>query len=99
MGALWQEGKPDGIRAAADALARAIAAVTEDQNLRSRLVENDGPIAQQMPTWDEIAARFVEVLQRAAGDAGAVGCNLTRGLANAGSRVIVIEKLSSVERE
>jgi nucleoside-diphosphate-sugar epimerase len=32
------------------------------------------------------------------GGAGAIGCNLTRALANAGARVIVIDDLSSAER-
>ena len=99
MGALWHEAKLDGIRAAADGLARAMAAIMEDEDLRSRLVENDRRIVQQMPIWDQIAARFVEVLERTVGEAGAIGSNLTRALANAGSRVIVIENLSSAERE
>jgi glycosyltransferase involved in cell wall biosynthesis len=51
----------------ADSVARAMAAIMEDENLRSRLVENGRRIVQQIPSWDEVAARFVEVLERTAG--------------------------------
>jgi hypothetical protein len=74
-------------------------AIMEDEDLRSRLAEKGGRIVQQMPTWGQIAAHFVEVLEGTAGDAGAIGCNLTRALANAGSRAIVMGNLSSAERE
>jgi len=50
----------------ADAVARAMAALMEDENLRSRLVENARRILQQVPTWDQIAARFVDALERTA---------------------------------
>jgi glycosyltransferase involved in cell wall biosynthesis len=47
-------------------VARSMARLIEDQELRARLVENGQRIVRQVPTWDEIAARFVEVLERAA---------------------------------
>ena len=47
-------------------VARSMARLIEDQELRARLVENGQRIVRQIPTWDEIAARFVEVLERAA---------------------------------
>jgi len=50
----------------ADSVARAMARVMEDAELRKRLVENGRRILRQAPTWDEIAARFVEVLERMA---------------------------------
>jgi glycosyltransferase involved in cell wall biosynthesis/SAM-dependent methyltransferase len=50
----------------ADSVARAMARVMEDSELRQRLVENGRRILAQSPTWDEIAARFVEVLERTA---------------------------------
>jgi len=49
-----------------DSVARAMARVMEDQELRERLVENGRRILARAPTWEEIAARFVEVLERAA---------------------------------
>jgi len=50
----------------ADSVARAMARVMEDEELRQRLVENGRRILARAPTWEEIAARFVEVLERAA---------------------------------
>ncbi len=35
-------------------------------DLRRRLVENGRQVLAESPTWDEIAARFVEVLERTA---------------------------------
>ena len=52
----------------ADSVARAMARVMEDADLRQGLVENGRRILAQAPTWDEIAARFVEVLERTAAD-------------------------------
>lgn len=49
-----------------DSIARAMARMMEDADLRQRLVENGRRILQQAPTWQEIAARFVEVLERTA---------------------------------
>jgi glycosyltransferase involved in cell wall biosynthesis len=50
----------------AASVARAMARVMEDAGLRQRLVANGRRILAQAPTWDEIAARFVEVLERTA---------------------------------
>jgi glycosyltransferase involved in cell wall biosynthesis len=50
----------------AGSVARAMAAMMEDGNLRSKLVENGRRLLHQMPTWDDVAAQFVEVLERAA---------------------------------
>ena len=50
----------------ADSVARAMARVMENANLRQRLVKNGRRILAQAPTWNEIAARFVEVLERTA---------------------------------
>lgn len=50
----------------ADSVARAMASVMEDADLRHNLAENGRRILAQAPTWDEIAARFVEVLERTA---------------------------------
>jgi glycosyltransferase involved in cell wall biosynthesis len=50
----------------ADSVARAMAATMEDENLRSRLVEKSRGIVQQILSWEEFAARFVEVLERTA---------------------------------
>jgi glycosyltransferase involved in cell wall biosynthesis len=47
-------------------VAKSMARIIEDQELRARLVENAKGIAQHMPTWEEVAARFIEVLERAA---------------------------------
>ena len=49
-----------------DSVARAMARVMEDAQLRQRLVENGRRILAQAPTWDEMAARFVDVLERTA---------------------------------
>jgi hypothetical protein len=43
-----------------------MARVMEDRNLRQRLAEKGRRILAQALTWDEIAARFVEVLERTA---------------------------------
>jgi ubiquinone/menaquinone biosynthesis C-methylase UbiE len=43
-----------------------MASVMEDADLRQGLAENGRRILAQIPTWDEIAARFVEVLERTA---------------------------------
>jgi glycosyltransferase involved in cell wall biosynthesis/2-polyprenyl-3-methyl-5-hydroxy-6-metoxy-1,4-benzoquinol methylase len=48
----------------ADSVARAMALVMEEADLRRRLVENGLRVLAQSPTWDEITARFVEVLER-----------------------------------
>ena len=50
----------------ADTIASAMARVMEDRNLRQRLAEKGRRILAQALTWDEIAARFVEVLERTA---------------------------------
>lgn len=50
----------------ADSVARAMAAIMEDEDLRSRLVERGRRLVQQLPAWDQIVARFVEVLERTA---------------------------------
>jgi ubiquinone/menaquinone biosynthesis C-methylase UbiE len=50
----------------ADGVAKAMARVMEDSGLRQRLVENGRSILAQTPTWDEIASRLVEVLERSA---------------------------------
>ena len=50
----------------ADSVARAMARVMEDADLRQGLVENGRRILAEAPTWDEIAAHFVEVLERTA---------------------------------
>jgi glycosyltransferase involved in cell wall biosynthesis len=50
----------------AASVAGAMANVMEDSVLRQRLVESGRRILARAPTWDEIAARFVEVLERTA---------------------------------
>jgi glycosyltransferase involved in cell wall biosynthesis len=50
----------------AGSVALAMLAIMEDKDLRSRLVENGRRILEETPTWDEVAARFVELLERAA---------------------------------
>ncbi len=50
----------------ADSLAKAMARLMEDQDLSWRLAENGRRVLAQVPTWDEIASRFVEVLERVA---------------------------------
>ena len=47
----------------ADSVARSMAQVIEDAALRLRLVENAKRLRWQEPTWDQVAARFVEVLE------------------------------------
>jgi glycosyltransferase involved in cell wall biosynthesis len=46
-------------------VARAMARIMEDADLRLQLVENGKRILEQIPTWDRVAARFVEVLENA----------------------------------
>jgi glycosyltransferase involved in cell wall biosynthesis/ubiquinone/menaquinone biosynthesis C-methylase UbiE len=50
----------------AKSVARAMASVMEDSALRARLVENGRHLLAETPTWDEIAGRFVELLERTA---------------------------------
>ena len=50
----------------AASVAGSMARVMEDADLRQRLVANGRRILAQAPTWDAIAARFVEVLERTA---------------------------------
>ncbi len=50
----------------ADSVAKAMAALMEDHDLQVRLVENGRRTLEHALTWDEIAARFVEVLERRA---------------------------------
>jgi ubiquinone/menaquinone biosynthesis C-methylase UbiE len=50
----------------ADSVARAMARIIDDEELRQGLVENGRRILAQAPTWNEIAARFVDVLERTA---------------------------------
>jgi glycosyltransferase involved in cell wall biosynthesis/ubiquinone/menaquinone biosynthesis C-methylase UbiE len=50
----------------ADSVARAMARVMEDAHLRRSLIENGRRILAESPTWDDIASRFVEVLERTA---------------------------------
>jgi glycosyltransferase involved in cell wall biosynthesis len=50
----------------AGSVAQAMGQVMEDSGLRLRLVENGRRLLTQAPTWDEVAARFVEVLERTA---------------------------------
>ena len=49
-----------------ESVARAMAAVMEDGDLRTRLVRNGTRVLGEMPTWDDVAARFVEILERVA---------------------------------
>jgi hypothetical protein len=50
----------------AKSVAKAMATIIEDAMLRRRLVEEGRKTLAQAPTWDEIAGRFVDVLERAA---------------------------------
>ena len=50
----------------ADSVAKAMARVMEDEELRRRLVENGHRILAKAPSWDDIASRFVEMLERVA---------------------------------
>ena len=50
----------------AGSVARSMASVMGDADLRQRLVANGQRIVAQAPTWDENAARLVEVLERTA---------------------------------
>ena len=47
----------------AGSVAMSMAQVIEDAALRFRLVENAKRLREQEPTWDQIATRFVEVLE------------------------------------
>jgi len=47
-------------------VARSMARILEDAGLRARLVANGRRILREEPTWDDIAARFVAVLEAAA---------------------------------
>jgi hypothetical protein len=46
-----------------------MARLMEDAELRASLVQNGKRLISQSPTWDEIAAQFVSVLEEAAGAA------------------------------
>ncbi len=50
----------------AESVARAMARTMEDSELRVRLVASGRRIAAAAPGWEEIAAQFVDVLERAA---------------------------------
>ena len=50
----------------ADSVAKAMGRMMEEEELRQRLAENGRRILAQAPTWDDIAGRFVEVLERVA---------------------------------
>jgi glycosyltransferase involved in cell wall biosynthesis/ubiquinone/menaquinone biosynthesis C-methylase UbiE len=50
----------------AEGVARAMASVMEDSALRERLAEKGRRLLAQTPSWDEIAGRFVELLERTA---------------------------------
>lgn len=50
----------------AGGVARSMATIMEDVDLRRRLVGNGRRVLRQSPTWEEIADRFVTVLERAA---------------------------------
>ncbi len=50
----------------ADSVAKSMARIMEDGELRLRLTSNGKRLLKQSPTWDEIAAQFVAVLERAA---------------------------------
>jgi glycosyltransferase involved in cell wall biosynthesis len=50
----------------ADSVAKTMAGIMEDQALRERLVQNGLRVLAHIPTWDDIAGRFVAVLEDAA---------------------------------
>src|SRR5213078_2496536 len=50
----------------ADSIAKAMARLMEDEDLSRRLTENGRRILAQAPTWDDIADRFVRVLESVA---------------------------------
>jgi glycosyltransferase involved in cell wall biosynthesis len=50
----------------ANAVARAMATVIEDADLRGRLAANGRRLLERAPTWEQIAAQFVAVLEAAA---------------------------------
>jgi len=50
----------------ADSVARSMARIMEDRELRASLVQNGKRLISRSPTWDEIAAQFVSVLEEAA---------------------------------
>ena len=51
----------------ADSVARSMARIMDDGDLRLRLARNGKRLLNQSPTWDEIAAQFVSVLEETAG--------------------------------
>jgi glycosyltransferase involved in cell wall biosynthesis len=51
----------------ADSVARGMARIMEDRELRASLAQNGKRLSSKSPTWDEIAAQFVSVLEEAAG--------------------------------
>jgi glycosyltransferase involved in cell wall biosynthesis len=51
----------------ADSVAKTMARVIEDHNLRLRLVRNGQRLVSRLPSWEDIAARYVETLEAAAG--------------------------------
>jgi ubiquinone/menaquinone biosynthesis C-methylase UbiE len=76
----------------ADSVARAMTRVMKDADLRQGLVENGRRILAQAPTWDGIAARFVDALERTArgdtqrGGPSRQGLHALRGRGLVGSR-------------
>jgi glycosyltransferase involved in cell wall biosynthesis len=50
----------------ADSVARAMAQVMDDEGLRNRLAANGKRLLEKAPSWDDIAGRFVDVLERVA---------------------------------
>ncbi|HEV2386507.1 MAG TPA: glycosyltransferase [Candidatus Acidoferrales bacterium] len=50
----------------AESVAKAMARVMDDADLRARLVANGKRVLATCPAWDEITAQFVEVLERVA---------------------------------
>lgn len=50
----------------ADSVAKAMARVMEDEDLRRQLVKNGKRILAKAPSWDDIASRFLEVLESVA---------------------------------
>jgi glycosyltransferase involved in cell wall biosynthesis len=50
----------------ADSVARSMARVMEDGELRATLAQNAKRLVRESPTWDQIAAQFVSVLEKAA---------------------------------
>jgi glycosyltransferase involved in cell wall biosynthesis len=50
----------------ADSVAQAMGRVMEDADLRRRLAENGKRLLARAPSWDDVARRFVQVLERVA---------------------------------